>query len=73
MHVLKQKLEKGVTSVRSSDPNVTIGTKFSHFQESSSECDNLQTWAPVADSFLISPYFADPPSSHVPSAPAACG
>lgn len=33
--------------MQSSDPSVTIGTKFSHFQESSSECDSLQTWASV--------------------------
>lgn len=72
MHILKQKLEKGVTSVQSSDPSVTIGTKFSHFQESSSECDSLQTWASVSASFLITPCSADPPSSRVPSTPAAC-
>lgn len=72
MRVLKQKLEKGVTSVQSSDPSVTIGTKFSHFQESSSECDSLQTWASVSASFLISPYFADPPSSRVPYTLATC-
>lgn len=33
--------------MQSSDPSVTIGTKFSHLQESSSECDSLQTWASV--------------------------
>lgn len=52
MRVLKQKLEKEFTSVQSSDPSVTIGTKFSHFQESSSECDSLQTWASLSASFL---------------------
>lgn len=73
MHVLKQKLEKGVTSVQSSDPNVTIRTKLSHFQESSSECDNLQTWAPVSDSFLISLYFAEPCPLHSSSTSLSLG
>lgn len=60
--------------MQSSDPSVTIGTKFSHFQESSSECDSLQTWASAqaaSSSQQIQPAAVSLRPGRVPASPRA--